>query len=87
MNENPARPVQWRLLIEGSHVWAPFGDLGWRAATVLNLGKNRAENTVVHLAFETGGKGRRIAGELWWRKPELKGKDKPTPSELNLMRS
>jgi len=31
----------------------------------------------VHLSFETGGKGRRVAGELYWRKPELKGKDKP----------
>jgi hypothetical protein len=56
---------------------APFGDHGWRAATVLGLGKNRGDNTVVHLAFEMGGKGRRVAGELFWRKPELKGTDKP----------
>jgi len=27
--------------------------------------------------LKTGGKGRRVAGELYWRKPELKGKDKP----------
>jgi hypothetical protein len=33
--------------------------------------------SVVHLAFETGGQGRRLAGELFWRKPELKKKDKP----------
>jgi hypothetical protein len=56
---------------------APFGDHGWRAATVLGLGKNRGDNTVVHLAFEMGGNGRRVAGELFWRKPELKGTDKP----------
>jgi len=54
-----------------------FGDHGWRPATVIGLGKNRADRTVVHLSFETGGKGRRVAGELYWRKPELKGKDKP----------
>jgi hypothetical protein len=44
---------------------------------VLGLGKNRGDRTVVHLAFETGGQGRRVAGELYWRKAELKGKDKP----------
>jgi hypothetical protein len=33
----------------------------------------------VHLAFETGGKARRVAGELFWRKAELRGKDKPQP--------
>ena len=45
------------------------------AGIVTGLGKNRG--TVVHLSFETGGKGRRVAGELYWRKPELKGRDKP----------
>jgi hypothetical protein len=35
------------------------------------------DKTIVHLSFETGGKDRRIAGELYWRKPELKGRDKP----------
>ena len=50
-----------------------------RAATVIGLGKNRGDRTVVHLAFETRvGQGRRVAGELYWRKAELKGKDKPT---------
>jgi hypothetical protein len=72
-----SRPVQWRMLTEGALVWAPFGDHGWRTATVLSLGKNRGDRTVVHLSFETGGKGRRVAGELFWRKAELKGKDKP----------
>jgi hypothetical protein len=57
-----------------------MGTYGWRAATVLSLGKNRGENTVVRLAFETGGQGRRVAGELFWRKAELKGKDKPKPT-------
>ena len=48
-----------------------------RAGTVLGLEKNRGDRTVVRLAFETGGKGPRVAGELVWRKAELKGKDKP----------
>jgi hypothetical protein len=65
------------MLTEGAQVWAPFGDHGWRAGTVLGLGKNRGDRTVVRLAFETGGKGRRVAGELFSRKAELKGKDKP----------
>jgi hypothetical protein len=70
-------PVQWRMLIEGSTVWAPFGNHGWRPGIVIGLGKNRGDRTVVHLSFETGGQGRRVAGELYWRKIELKGKDKP----------
>jgi hypothetical protein len=37
----------------------------------------------VHLHFETGGKGQRNAGELLWRKPELKGKDKPKVEVVN----
>ena len=74
-----SRRVQWRMLTEGAQVSAPFGDHGWRACTVIGLGKNRGDNTVVRLAFETGGQGRRIAGELYWRKAELKGKDKPKP--------
>ena len=74
-NRSAARAVA--VLTEGAQVWAPFGDHGWRAGTVLGLGKNRGDRTVVRLAFETGGKGRRVAGELFWRKPELKGKDKP----------
>jgi hypothetical protein len=31
------------------------------AGTVLGLGKNRGDRTVVRLAFETGGKGRRVS--------------------------
>jgi hypothetical protein len=73
------------MLSVGSTVWAPFGDHGWRAGVLIGLGKNRGDNTVVHLAFETGGKGRRVAGELFWRKPELKGRDKPkTPAAESL---
>lgn len=71
------RRALWRMHSLGSTVWAPFGDHGWRPGVVTGLGKNRGDRTVVHLSFETGGKGRRIAGELFWRKPELKGKDKP----------
>jgi hypothetical protein len=56
---------------------APFGEHWWRQGIVIGLGKNRGDRTVVHLSFETGGKSRRVAGELFWRKAELKGKDKP----------
>jgi hypothetical protein len=49
----------------------------WRAAMVTGLGKNRAGRTVVHLSFETGRQGKRLADELYWRKPELKGRDRP----------
>src|SRR6266849_10858409 len=76
-----SRRVQWRMLTTGALVWAPFGGHSWRAATVIGLGKNRGDNTVVHLSFESGGKGRRVAGELFWRKSELKGKDKPQTAE------
>jgi hypothetical protein len=42
----------------------------------------------VQLAFDTGGQGRRLAGELFWRKPELRSKDKPsTNDELELTQS
>jgi hypothetical protein len=41
------------------------------------LGKNRRDRTVVHLHFENGGSGQRYASQLYRRKPELKGKDKP----------
>ncbi len=61
-----ARRAPWRMLSLGSTVWAPFGEHGWRPATVMGLGKNRGDRTVVHLVFETGGKGRRV--ELFWRK-------------------
>jgi hypothetical protein len=36
----------------------------------------------VHLSFE-GGRGQRYAGEFFWRKPELKGKDKPKAATVN----
>lgn len=41
------------------------------------VSRNRADRTIVHLKFETGGRGQRYAGEPHWRKPQLKGKDKP----------
>jgi hypothetical protein len=85
MNSTTIEPrrASWRMLIAGSTVWAPFGESGWRPGIITGLGKNRGDNTVVHLHFETGEKGRRLAGELWWRKSELKGKDKPKVQEVN----
>ena len=67
----------WREISVASTVWAPFGEGGWRPATVTGLGKNRGNQTVVHLSFGTGGCGTRYAEQLYWRKPELKGQDKP----------
>lgn len=80
MNNSTAiesRRAPSRMLTLGSTVWAPFGEHGWRPGIIIGLGKNRADRTIVHLKFETGGRGRRVASELYWRKPELKGKDKP----------
>ena len=77
------RRAPWRMLSLGSTVWAPFGEHGWRPGTITGLGKNRGDRTVVSLKFETGGRGRRVAGELYWRKPELKGKDKPKAAAVN----
>jgi hypothetical protein len=71
------------MLIAGSTVWSPLINHGWQAATITGLGKNRGDNTVVHLSFETGGNGRRLAGELYWRKPDLKGQDKPKRKALS----
>ena len=76
-SEHIAQQAPWRMLTIGSTVWAPFGTHGWRPGIIIGLGKNRGDKTIVHLSFETGGKGRRIADELYWRKPELKGRDKP----------
>jgi len=76
------RRTFWRMLTLGSSVWAPFGEQSWRPGIITILGKNREERTVVHLSFETGGKGKRFARELFWRKPELKGRHKPrTPAD------
>jgi hypothetical protein len=81
----PARRVQWRMLTTGALVWAPVGNRTWRAAIVTGLGKNRGDHTVVHLEFDTGERSRRLASELFWRKPELLGKDKPgTNDKLDL---
>jgi hypothetical protein len=77
------RRAPWRELTLGSTVWAAFGEHGWRPGIITGFGKNRGDNTVVHLRLETGGKGRRVAGELWWRKPEVKGQDKPGTCATN----
>lgn len=71
------RRAPWQELTLGSTVWAPLGDHGWRPGTISGLGKNRGDNTIVHLRFETGGTGRRLAASCIWRRPELQGKDKP----------
>jgi hypothetical protein len=60
-----------------------FGEHGWRPGIITGLGKNRGDNTVGHLRLETDGKGRRVAGELRWRKPEVKGQDKPGTCATN----
>lgn len=81
----PSEPTNWRWLTVGTAVWLPWGWSGqdgadprdWRAATVVNLGKNRAEHTVVHLHLANGGNVLRHAGELWSRDPKAHGKDKP----------
>jgi hypothetical protein len=75
--KSSARRVQWRMLTTGALVWAPVGKHGWQAALVTGLGKNRGDHTVVQLAFDTGERSRRLASELFWRKAELCGKDKP----------
>ena len=71
------RRASWRMITLSANVWAPFGEHGWRPGVITGLGKNRGDNTVVRLRFETGGKGQRYAGQLFWRKPGLKGRDKP----------
>ena len=71
--------VEWRQLICGAHVWAPYGTFGWREGIVTGFGRNRGEHTLVTITFESGGKGKRYARVLAWRKPELKGRDKPMP--------
>jgi hypothetical protein len=68
-----ARPVSWRHLTIGASCWAPFGHHGWRAATVIGLGKNRAERTVCPLLFDNGDQGKRLASQLYWRKVLLHG--------------
>jgi hypothetical protein len=83
MDSIESRRTPWRMLTLGSYVWAPFGDHGWRPGTIIGLGKNRGDRTIVHLSFETGGRGQRYAGEFFWRKPELKGKDKPKATTVN----
>jgi len=47
------------------------------------LGKNRGNPTIVHLSCETGAAASDYADELFWRKPELKGKDKPKETTVN----
>jgi hypothetical protein len=85
MMTTESRPVSWRHLTCGASVWAPFGNHGWRAATVIALGKNRAERTVCTLLFENGGQGKRLASQLYWRKVLLHGADKPgAPEDVRL---
>jgi len=71
--------VSWRMLSEGSLVWAPTGK-GWTPAVVTRLGRQRDERTVVHLLlFGRNGqrKGIRFVNQLFWRRERNGGKDKP----------
>jgi hypothetical protein len=34
------RCTSWRQIPLGSHVWAPFGEHGWRSGIITGLGKN-----------------------------------------------
>jgi hypothetical protein len=70
------------MLTLGSYVWAPFGDHGRQPRTIIGLGKNRGD---YHRASQlrNPGQGQRYAGEFFWRKPELKGKDKPKATTVN----
>ena len=61
-----SRRVQWQMLTEGVQVWAPFGQHGWRAGTVVGCAPGVRDRE----------QGRRVAGELFWRKAELKGRNK-----------
>ena len=76
-----SRRAPWCELISGATVWAPFGEHGWRSSIITGLGKNRGDHTVVHLHFDTGG-GQRYARQLYWWKPELKGRDKPNAQSV-----
>ena len=48
-----------------------------RRLAVTGLGKTRRDLTVVHLSFGTGESSTGYASDLYSRKPEPKGKDKP----------
>ena len=72
-----SQQTPWLMLTIGSTVGAPYGTYGLRPATVNGLGQNHDDHTIVELAFDTGGTDERSAGNLYWRKPELKRTDKP----------
>ena len=72
-----AQRAPWLELAPVSTVWAPFGNHGWRPATVTSLDQDRGNHTVAYLHFDNDGSGQRYAWQLFWRKPELKGNDKP----------
>jgi hypothetical protein len=78
------RRAPWRELSVGSTVWAPFGESGWLPAIVTGLGKNRGNQTVVYLSFGLAGSGTRYAEQLYWRKPELNGQDKPRQRSVSV---
>lgn len=66
----------WKV---GDHVWAPFGDIGWRSGTITKLGKKWAhlemgcaDKRVTHV-----GKGKREIDALHPRDPGVMGSDKP----------
>lgn len=73
------------MLTLGAKVWAPHGQ-GWFAGIIVGLGKNRGDRTVCRIRRETGGRigheCTRHAWQLYWRKPELKGSDHPSPRAI-----
>lgn len=83
MTKPQPRWCEWRHLDVGSTVWAAFGSCGWRPAIVTKFGRNRGQRTIVHLNYGAGcygsSHGKRMVSQLAWRKPNLKGKDRPMP--------
>ncbi|MBV8477005.1 MAG: hypothetical protein JOZ36_10090 [Acidobacteria bacterium] len=55
-------------------MFGPVRVLRLASDIITGLSKNRGDQIIVHLRFETGGKGQRYATELYWRKPSLRGR-------------
>jgi hypothetical protein len=58
------RRAPWRMLTLGLHGLGPLRRTRLAPKNRHRPRQNRGDNTVVHLSFVTGGKGRRVAGEL-----------------------
>lgn len=71
-SSSPNGGPSWHTALRGQPVWAPIGSYGWAMATIVGLGRKYAV-----LEFNSGRRGKRPYLSLRWRRPELKGKDKP----------